>query len=154
MVTPAALANVAAHSSFLSSSVFSSGWLVERSFLALSLICVEQFTAVFAPGLVQFVSFLQTLMFPEGSGELRGENLDTYEDEQDGLGDVVPGQPKAPTVLSTYSRFMDDKKPTIGTKSDLDMLKAFGYNKYRYLSKSFLKRNNMSTSKSAKKKDK
>ena len=149
IVTPAAV-----YSSFLSSSAFSSGWLIDRSFLALSLICVEQFTVVFAPGLVQLLSFLQTLLFPEGSGERREETLVTYDEEQDGSGDAVPGEPKSPRVLSTYSRFMDDKKPTIGTKSDLEKLKAFGYNKYRYLSKSFLKRNNLLVSKSAKKKNK
>ena len=135
-------------SSFISPSTFS-GFLAERSYMALSLICVEQFVAVFAPGVAYLLSFIQTLLFPEGMSTNVSE---AYEDDTTTMDEETKGQPLAPTVLSTYSRFMDDKRPTIGTKSDLDKLKAFGYDKYRYLSKSFLKRNHLLSKKEAKQK--
>ena len=134
-------------SSVIAPSIFS-GTLAERSYLALSLICVEQFVAVFAPGVAYFLSFIQALLFPEGMSSSVSE---IYDDDTITIDEETKGQPPAPTVLSTYSRFMDDKRPTIGTKSDLDKLKAFGYDKYRYLSKSFLKRNHLLQKKEAKK---
>jgi hypothetical protein len=46
-------------------------------------------------------------------------------------------------MKKVYERFIDDKKATIGTKNDIKKLEEFGFNKYRFLSQSFMKRNNI-----------
>jgi len=135
--------------SFLSPSLLGSV-LAERAQLALALLCVEQFVAVFAPGVLRVLAFVQALVFPDSasSSSLSGSLSGAYDDDDDVVvadeaGAGRSGQPAAPAVLRTYARFVDDKRPTLGTKSDLEKLRTFGYNKFRYLSKTFIKRHNL-----------
>ena len=120
------------------SSAFS-GILSERNYVALTLIFIEQFLSVFAPVVTRFLSFIQVLCFP-CSDEVSGvdSNSSDYTDAN-----VDVNEKRAPIVSKTYARFIDDKKPTVGTKSDVKKLEDFGFDKYRYLSKSFMKRNNI-----------
>ena len=120
------------------SSAFS-GILSERNYVALTLIFIEQFLSVFAPVVTRFLSFIQVLCFP---GSDAAQDLDF--DKSDYLdANVDVNEKSAPIVSKTYARFIDDKKPTVGTKSDVKKLEDFGFDKYRYLSKSFMKRNNI-----------
>ena len=120
------------------SSAFS-GILSERNYVALTLIFIEQFLSVFAPVVTRFLSFIQVLCFP-CRDEVDGvdSNNSDYTDTN-----VDVNEKRAPIVSKTYARFIDDKKPTVGTKSDVKKLEDFGFDKYRYLSKSFMKRNNI-----------
>ena len=120
------------------SSAFS-GILSERNYVALTLIFIEQFLSVFAPVVTRFLSFIQVLCFP-CRDEVDGvdSNNSDYTDTN-----VDVNEKRAPIVSKTYARFIDDKKPTVGTKSDIKKLEDFGFDKYRYLSKSFMKRNNI-----------
>mmetsp|Transcript_4280 Transcript_4280/g.4442 ORF Transcript_4280/g.4442 Transcript_4280/m.4442 type:complete len:133 (-) Transcript_4280:511-909(-) len=113
-----------------------SGFLYERNNVALILIFVEQFLVVYAPLMVTFLSFLQTLLRPE-SDENRDDSIDKNF--------VQNLKTDEPVVLmkKVYERFIDDKKATIGTKNDIKKLEEFGFNKYRFLSQSFMKRNNI-----------
>jgi hypothetical protein len=45
-------------------------------------------------------------------------------------------------VPEQYKTFVDDRKSSKGDENDMYMLKTHGFNKYRHLSKSFMKRNN------------
>lgn len=63
-----------------------SGILYERNNIALILIFIEQFLVVYAPLMVTFLSFLQTLLHTENSdnrddleGEIFGQDLKTNE---------------------------------------------------------------------------
>ena len=129
--------------SLIPPSVFG-GVLYERSYVALSFIFIEQFLAVFSPVLTRFLSFFQALLFPGsgGSGDYTFDNVDSSEFASI---DVIPesGEKNIPVVSKTYARFIDDKKPTVGTRNDIKKLEDFGFDKYRYLSKSFMKRNNI-----------
>ena len=42
-----------------------------------------------------------------------------------------------------FSHFSDDRKASKGTENDVYMLKTHGYNKFRFVSKDFLKRNKL-----------
>jgi hypothetical protein len=42
-----------------------------------------------------------------------------------------------------YASFMDDRKATIADEGELYMLETHGYDKHRFLSKSFIKRNKL-----------
>ena len=123
---------------FLPSSCFG-GILHDRAYLALALILTEQFLSVFAPVVTRFFHFIRVLIYTgddsdssaANSGQSFGEVNAASDDRQTGV----------PIVSKTYARFIDDKKPTIGTKSDIKRLEDFGYDKYRFLSASFMKRN-------------
>ena len=121
----------------LPSSIFS-GILSERNYVALTLIFVEQFVSTFAPAFTRFLSFVQVLLFPAGD-----TSYSTEATSSDFTGDIATESSgeKVPIVSKTYARFIDDKKPTVGTKSDIKKLEDFGFDKYRFLSKSFMKRN-------------
>lgn len=121
------------------SSLFS-GILSERNYVALTLIFIEQFLSVFAPVVTRFLSFIQVLIFPGGN---EAPSIDVNNPEFDANSNLDVNEKRAPIVSKTYERFIDDKKPTAGTKSDIKKLEDFGFDKYRYLSKSFMKRNNI-----------
>jgi len=44
----------------------------------------------------------------------------------------------------SYSSSADDRKASLGCEDDVYMLKTHGYRKYRFVSRSFLKRNQLS----------
>ena len=114
------------------------GILSERNYVALTLIFIEQFCAVFAPVVTRLISFVQVLVYPGGDMDSSNDTINSdFSDE------VTPksGGEKIPIVSKSYARFIDDKKPTVGTKSDIKKLEDFGFDKYRFLSKSFMKRN-------------
>jgi hypothetical protein len=46
-------------------------------------------------------------------------------------------------VDEKYSQFIDDKAAAVGTENDIYMIKTHGYDKYRFVSDSFLKRNSL-----------
>jgi hypothetical protein len=114
------------------SSMFG-GILSDKSYVALTVILVEQFLSV--------LSFVQVLIY-SGADDNAG-STDSSRSQYSFDSDAVSGEKGAPIVSKTYARFIDDKKPTIGTKSDIKKLEDFGYDKYRFLSKSFMKRNNI-----------
>jgi hypothetical protein len=122
------------------SSLFG-GILSDKSYVALTLILVEQFLTVFAPVITRLLSFLQVLVYSEA--DVNAGSSDSSRSQYSFDSDAVNGEKGAPIVSKTYARFIDDKKPTIGTKSDIKKLEDFGYDKYRFLSKSFMKRNNI-----------
>ena len=47
-------------------------------------------------------------------------------------------------AADSYSSSADDRKASRGSEDDLYMLKTHGYRKYRFVSRSFLKRNQLS----------
>ena len=117
------------------------GILSERNYIALTLILIEQFFSVFAPVVTRFLAFVQVLLYPGTDRNTSSEEYRRYNFDSDASdGDRKKG---APIVSKSYARFIDDKKTTAGTKSDIQKLEDFGYDKYRYLSKSFMKRNNI-----------
>jgi hypothetical protein len=122
------------------SSMFG-GILSDKSYVALTVILVEQFLSVFAPVITRLLSFVQVLIY-SGADDNAG-SIDSSRSQFSIDSDAVTGEKGAPIVSKTYARFIDDKKPTIGTKSDIKKLEDFGYVKYRFLSKSFMKRNNI-----------
>lgn len=117
------------------------GILSDKSYVALTLILVEQFLSVFAPVITRLLSFFQVLIY-SGSDDSAG-SFESNRSQYSSDPDAGSGDKGAPIVSKTYARFIDDKKPTIGTKSDIKKLEDFGYDKYRFLSKSFMKRNNI-----------
>ena len=123
---------------FLPSSCFG-GILHDRSYLALTLILTEQFLSVFAPVVTRFFQFIKVLIYSGDDNDSSAAIIDRSFDEASI--DTNDRQSGAPIISKTYARFIDDKKPTIGTKSDIKRLEDFGYDKYRFLSASFMKRN-------------
>jgi hypothetical protein len=126
---------------FLPSSCFG-GILHDRSYIALTLILTEQFLSVFAPVITRFFHFIKVLIY---SGDDNDSNSATGDRSYEETRTASDGSREkgAPIVSKTYERFIDDKKPTIGTKSDIKRLEDFGYDKYRFLSASFMKRNKL-----------
>lgn len=125
--------------SLIPPSVFG-GMLVERSYVLLTMIIIEQFLSVFAPVVTRSLSFFQALLFPGGDID-----INDYSSASEFPSDTnsESGEKNVPIVSKTYARFIDDKKPTVGTRNDIKKLEDFGFNKYRFLSKSFMKRNNI-----------
>ena len=99
---------------------------------ALGIVFLCEFLRVYTPAVFQGLSFiLKLLPIPRFWGE-------EYEIEgaASERGDPV-------IVPEKYSTFHDDRKAKKGGDNDIYMLRTHGFNKYRYLSKPFMKRNNL-----------
>ena len=123
---------------FLPSSCFG-GILHDRSYIALTLILTEQFLSVFAPVVTRFFHFVKVLIYAGDDNDSGTSSSGRSYEEANFANDER--ETGVPIISKTYARFIDDKKPTIGTKSDIKRLEDFGYDKYRFLSASFMKRN-------------
>jgi hypothetical protein len=53
---------------------------------------------------------------------------------------TILGEKPAPQILDEYKSFFDDRKASLGYVHDVKRLQQHGYKKYRYVSKSFIKR--------------
>lgn len=51
--------------------------------------------------------------------------------------------PQPPPQPASFKTFKEDLKSLKGSKSDIEKLKSYGYNRYRFVSKHFLKRNHL-----------
>lgn len=114
------------------------GILAERNYIAIVLICTEQFISVFAPLASKLLSFIQTYIRSGRDEDMIDSNSNQF--SGDDSENIERG---APIVSKTYARFIDDKKSTLGTKSNIEKLEQNGFKKSRFLSKAFMKRNNI-----------
>ncbi len=51
--------------------------------------------------------------------------------------------PQLPPQPASFKTFQEDLKSLKGSKTDIEKLKSYGYNRYRFVSKHFLKRNHL-----------
>jgi len=114
--------------------------------LALGLCLIQELVRSYSPILFRGLSFLLRLLpipifFTEGDdasllNRRNGNNGPNSlgERRKEVVEAIVPEQ---------YKTFTDDRKASLGNENDVYMLKAHGFNKYRHVSKSFRKRNNM-----------
>lgn len=97
-------------------------------FFGLSVVYICEFLKVYlGPVLFRVINIVLSLIVPRRSLQ-RTESM-------------VPEE----TLLAKekYKSPTDDRKSSKGTENDLYMLKTHGYDKYRFVSNSFLKRNNL-----------
>jgi hypothetical protein len=56
----------------------------------------------------------------------------------------TPAETRVLSRVPTFQSAQEDKKAIKGDKSDIERLNIFGYNKYRFVSKTFIRRNKLS----------
>jgi hypothetical protein len=108
------------------------GFLDRSHFLSLSFIVAEQFIVVFCPVIAKILSFVSIILNGPESSQDKDDMLEREISEDKAV--------RGPVVHGSYSRFLDDKKPSLASKSDVQKLKSIGYEKYRFVSKEFIAR--------------
>ena len=111
--------------------------------LSWSIIYLQELLREYSPLLLQGLSVLLLLVPKElidGIWGIVGAESDTawYNkgEKEEEIQEVLTSQSQS---LNQYSSFVDDQKVR-GSENDLNSLKSHGFDKYRYLSSSFLKR--------------
>ena len=100
---------------------------------ALGIVFLCEFMRVYTPAVFQGLSFVLSLLpIPRFWGE---------EYEIEGATASERGDPVI--VPEKYSTFHDDRKAKKGGDNDVYMLRTHGFDKYRHVSKAFMKRNNL-----------
>lgn len=102
--------------------------------LALTLIMIEQCVLLFTPWFFKLLSIVLLLLLPGKKIFVDDEplnNLSKYGSNKKIINE--------PIVFNDYRNFIDDRKAKTGSISDIQKLKSNGFNKYRYLSKKFMK---------------
>ena len=116
---------------------------------ALSLIFAEELLRLYAPMIFRGINFvLMCIPMPNIFGDASAEDEFGIE-LGDGTSGGNPSNADAPIVPEEYATFTDDRKAKQGDENDIYMLRAHGFKKHRFNSKSFLNRNNLQKSDSS-----
>lgn len=104
-------------------------------YIGYSILCVEQVIATFTPVLYKFITFALLLLMPMrqlGDPDESNSSLSSVYD----IGNKVKAP--EPIILNQYRNFVDDRKAKVGSITDIQRLRQFGYRPFRYLSPSFV----------------
>jgi len=116
-------------------------------FIALSLVFTQEFLRAYSPLLYRGAAFLFRLLPQPALFGLEAAGAGGGMQERGGNGGRGGAKAKKEVVEAIvpeqYKTFVDDRKSSKGDENDMYMLKTHGFNKYRHLSKSFMKRNNL-----------
>ena len=102
--------------------------------LALTTIIIEQYLLTFIPWFFKLLSIVLLLLLPGKKVFKANESLNNLT-----MHNSKSKVNTEPIVFNDYRNFIDDRKAKTGSLSDIQKLKSNGFNKYRYLSKSFIK---------------
>jgi len=109
---------------------------------ALSVIFAEELLRLSSPALFRALNFvLMCIPLPNIFGGAAVEDDFGFGVGPDGA--VGTSDPEAPIVPEEYVAFTDDRKAKKGDENDVYMLQTHGFNKHRFNSRSFLKRNKL-----------
>lgn len=90
---------------------------------------LEQFFKVYAPAVYKGVCVTFLLFSPQNRNEMNS---------------ILPGDVHIPlkttSIKREYRSFVDDRKASMGSFNEVAQLRDLGYDKFRYLSKSFIER--------------
>lgn len=121
--------------------------------LSWTIIYMQELLREYSPLLLQGLSVLLLLIpkeLTDGIWGIFGAESDTawynIGDKEEEIQEVLTSQSQS---LNQYSSFVDDQKVR-GSENDLNSLKSHGFDKYRYLSSSFLRRMDIDNSDSSK----
>jgi len=103
-------------------------------FASTQMMFLRQFLSVYSPLLLNLMSILLIILRLQKTPE-EVKSLEKIQQQQ-----KLKESPK-------YTHFTDDRKAKKGDEGDVYMLKTHGYDKLRFLSKSFIKRNKLKTNK-------
>lgn len=104
-------------------------------YIGYSVLCVEQVIATFTPVLYKFITFALLLLMPMRQLNDLDENNSSLSSVYD-IGNKVKAP--EPIILNQYRNFVDDRKAKVGSITDIQRLRQFGYRPFRYLSPSFV----------------
>lgn len=134
--------------------VFSEDFLISRlesgqslqSAVGVSIIYAQEFLKVFlGPIIISLLQIVIKTVSP--SSTFNWSDGDNAEDSSDNSRGVSRGDSlldiEEKMVTEQYKSFVDDRKATKGNEKDIYMLKTHGYDKYRFVSKAFIKRNKL-----------
>ena len=122
------------HSSFVSSRLVSSS--NTQVIIGLGVLYLSEILKVYlGPVLYRVVSIVTNTIVPSSFAGLTGDKS---------VPEVVdPVQAEIQRVKEVYKSPVEDRKAYKGSENDVYMLKTHGYKKHRFLSKSFIRRNNL-----------
>jgi hypothetical protein len=103
-------------------------------YIGYSVLCIEQIVATFTPLLYKLITFALLLLIP-------ARQMNEI-DDQTTSSSIFPIGTKEkapePIILNQYRNFVDDRKAKVGSLSDIQRLRQFGYKPLRFLSPNFI----------------
>jgi hypothetical protein len=109
----------------------------------------ELLNSLCGPFVSRLVSVLFKLVRPsrgEAGIDLHPYDYKAYRGSSEGIEDQEFQVPE----IQQYKSYLDDRKANIGNEDHIYMLVTHGYNKHRFVSASFIKRNNLAKEKPSK----
>ena len=106
-------------------------------YFGLTILLIEQLLLIYAPYFFKLVSVIILLFLPS-TRIFNPDEVMINSELQSKYNDNIFTK-EEPIIFNNYRNFVDDRKAKLGSLSDIKRLKMFGFNKYRYLSKSFIK---------------
>ena len=103
-------------------------------YIGYSVLCIEQIIATFTPLLYKLITFSLLLLIPVQKISDIDDQSTSYSNFPIGSKEKAP----EPIILNQYRNFVDDRKAKVGSLSDIQRLRQFGYKPLRFLSPSFI----------------